>query len=173
MEIEEMVIRARTGDDHAFSELMLINKSMLYKTAFTYVRNQENALDILSEAIYKAYRSIKKLKEPAYFKTWLTRILINCCLDYLRKNKDVSPYAADEISAVFTAMEKDKDESLDLRNAVAGLDEKYKTIIILKYFHDLTITEIAEVLGCPLGTVKTNLHKALKELRIELKEEVL
>ena len=171
MELEEKVIKAIKGDDNAFYELISERRAQLYRTAYTYVKNKEDALDIVSETVYKAYLSIKKLKEPRFFNTWLTRILINCSLDYIKKNKKVVDF---EKCTKFDEKVKDenKEEVIDLHNALDKLNENCKTIVILKYFQDLTITEVAEVLQCPIGTIKTNLHKALGQLRISLKEEL-
>lgn len=171
MELQEKVLLAKKGDDNAFYELINEKKEILYKTAFTYVKNKEDALDIVHETVYKAYISIKKLKEPKFFNTWLTRILINCSLDHIRKNKKVISMEEIIVNDKEIIEEKGREEILDLRKAVDKLDDKYKTIVILKYFHDMTLSEIAELLESPLGTVKTNLHKALSELRLELREE--
>ena len=171
MELEEKVIKAIKGDDNAFYELINERKGHLYRTAFTYVKNKEDALDIVSETVYKAYLSIKKLKEPRFFNTWLTRILINCSLDYIRKNKKIVSF--EDYTRVDEGMEdSNKEEVIDLHNALGQLNESCKTIVVLKYFQDLTLAEVAEVLQCPIGTIKTNLHKALTQLRINLKEEV-
>lgn len=166
----EKVIRARSGDDNAFTDLISERKEMLYRIAFTYVKNKEDALDIVGETIYKAYISMKKLKEPQFFYTWLTRILINCAMDHIRKHKRIVPIE-NEIAGYEALNGRDSVELLDLYNAVDRLEPKYKTIVILKYFQDFTLVQISEVLECPVGTVKTHLHKALKELRFELKED--
>ena len=163
---------AQKGDDNAFYELISERKSQLYKTAFAYVKNKEEAMDIVSDTVYKAYISIKKLKEPSFFNTWLTRILINTSLDYINKNSKVSSLK-ENISADISLILKDDDQRIDLKEAVDKLIGEYKTIVILKYFQDMTLVEISKILQCPLGTVKTRLHKALGELRLDLKEETL
>ena len=169
MELEEKIIKAKRGDDNAFYELISERKDILYKTAFTYVKNKEDALDILNETVYRAFISIKKLKEPKFFNTWITRILINCALDTVRK--DMKILQLDEQTSIAnTSNALGQEEVFDLNRAVDSLKEKYKTIVILKFFQDMTLAEIAEVLQCPLGTVKTNLYKALKELKINLEE---
>jgi len=169
LELEEKIIKAKKGDDNAFYELISERKEMLYKTAFTYVKNKEDALDILNETVYRAFISIKRLKEPEFFNTWLTRILINCALDTLRKDKKV--LQLDEQAGIANLSSNLAQEDVfDLNIAVDSLKEKYKTIVILKYFQDMTLAEISEVMQCPLGTVKTNLYKALKELKINLEE---
>ena len=83
---------AQKGDDNAFYELISESKSQLYKTAFAYVKNKEEALDIVSDTVYKAYISIKKLKQPSFFNTWLTRILINTSLDYIKKSSRATSF---------------------------------------------------------------------------------
>jgi len=171
VEFEEKVIKAIKGDENAFYELVNERKEQMYRTAFTYVKNKEDALDIVSETVYKAFLSIKKLKEPRFFNTWITRILINCSLDYIKKNKKVVSF--EEYSIADEGIEdKNKEEVIDLHNALGQLNESCKTVVILKYFQDLTLSEVAEILQCPIGTIKTNLHKALNQLRINLKEEV-
>lgn len=170
MDIEILVKKARSGDDDAFSQLIQMRKELLYRTAFTYVRTQQDALDIVSETVYKGYRSIHKLKDPALFNTWLTRILINSSLDFLKKQSKVVPLNE---TVELSSQSSDWAESMDLHRAVDQLDSKCRTVVILKYFHDMTISQIAEVLQCPQGTVKSSLHRALKNLRLELKEDWL
>lgn len=83
MNLQEIVLKAIRGDDDAFYILIENRKAMLYKTAFAYVKNKEDALDIVSDTVYKAYLSIDKVKSPEFFNTWMTRILINCALDFV------------------------------------------------------------------------------------------
>ena len=172
MDTSEKIKLAQKGDDNAFYELLNERKSQLYKTAYTYVKNKEEAMDIVSETVYKAYISIKKLKEPSLFNTWLTRILINTSLDCLKKNSKIVPLDENLRTDAFIIL-KDDEQIIDLKIAVDRLSGKLKTIVILKYFQDMTLVEIAKILQCPLGTVKTMLHKALGELRLDLKEELL
>jgi len=167
-----MIKLAQKGDDNAFYELISQRKNQLYKTAFAYVKNKEEAMDIVSDTVYKAYISIKRLKEPSFFDTWLTRILINTSLDCINKNSRVITLN-ENISSAVGVISKDDEQIIDLKVAVDKLNGEYKTIVILKYFQDMTLVEIAKILQCPLGTVKTRLHKALGELRLDLKEELI
>jgi RNA polymerase sigma-70 factor, ECF subfamily len=170
LELEERVRLAKKGDENVFYELIEERKKTLYITAYTYVKNQQDALDIVHDTVLKAYIGIKKLKEPRFFNTWLTRILINCSIDHLRKNKKTE--VLDENTNSRLAVNIDSsEESLDLYNAITKLNEKCKIVVTLKYFQNLTLEEISQVLDYPLGTVKSTLHKALKELRLELSEE--
>jgi RNA polymerase sigma-70 factor, ECF subfamily len=173
MNIEEQVKFAIRGDEKAFEYLMDINKEGLYRTAFAYVKNEQDALDILQETVYKAYTSINKLMEPKYFKTWLTRILINNAISFINKSKKIE-YLTDVIPNDSNCNTGNLiDEKLDILSSIEKLDDKHKTVIVLKYFQDLTITEISEVLDCPSGTIKTYLNKALTQLRFIMKEEIV
>ncbi|QDP39500.1 sigma-70 family RNA polymerase sigma factor [Radiobacillus deserti] len=170
----ETVRRAMNGDDEAFYSLIQENKSTLYRTAFAYTKNEHDAIDIVQEAVYKAYISLGKLKEPDYFHTWLTRILINCAIDFLRKKKRVIPFdepLPESVTSNGVLEQKPVEDTMDLLQAVANLNEKYKTVIILKYYRDLPLKQIAEILDCPIGTVKSRLNMALKKLRINLEED--
>lgn len=171
MDIELLVRKALKGDDEAFYALVQSRKEILYRTAYAYVKNEEDSLDILSETTYKAYKSIKKLKSPEYFNTWITRILINCAVDFIRKRKRIV-FIEDESMPADAAEDIEREDIIDVNNSIDKLDVKLKTIIILKYFHDMTLKEISEMLEMPLGTVKTYLNKALKIMRADLIEEV-
>ena len=172
VDTNEKIKLAQKGNNNAFYELISERKEQLYKTAFAYVKNKEDALDIVSDTVCKAYISIKKLKEPSLFNTWLTRILINTSIDCINKKSKAVSFR-ENVSSEISETIKDDDQLIDLKTAVDNLHGNYKTIVILKYFQDMTLMEIASTLQCPLGTVKTNLHKALKELRLDLKEELL
>ncbi|WP_113929060.1 sigma-70 family RNA polymerase sigma factor [Bacillus sp. P14.5] len=165
------VKKAKRGNDKAFQELVEEEKNKLYRMAYLYVKNENDAIDIVHETIYKAYVSIKKLKEPDYFTTWLTKILINTALNYIKKNKNIIPF--EEIERYETNEKVPIAENLDLVDALDRLEEKYKTVIILRYYKGLQVNEIANMLDCPEGTVKTNLHRAINKLRIDLREECM
>jgi len=173
MNLEEQVKLAIKGDEEVFEYLMDINKEGLYRTAIAYAKNEQDALDILQETAYKAYISIDKLKKPEYFKTWLTKILINNAINFTNKKKKIVYIENHNEKGTASYEEKSIDEKLDILESIDKLEEKYKKVIVLKYFQDLTITEIAEVLNCPTGTIKTYLNKALKKLRLFMNEEIV
>lgn len=154
-------------DKKLFLKLIDERKEVLYKMAYMYVKNQQDALDILDETIYKAYSSLSKIREEKYFNTYVTRILINSAIDFIRKNKRIvymEEIVSEDNERGF------KEEKLDLFTAIEKLSEMEKTIIILKYFQELKIKEISEVLKIPESSVKNYLHKALTNLRCDLKE---
>jgi RNA polymerase sigma-70 factor (ECF subfamily) len=165
-----LIKKSIAGDKQCFSELIKKYKIYLYKTAFTYVKNEEDALEILQECTYRAMISIEKLKKYEYFKTWITRIVINCSLDFIKKGNTVCSLN-DEVN--IEAKDITIDEKLDLYNAIDLLRDNYKTVIILKYFNDMTIENIARVMEAPENTVKTYLRRAKESLNKILKEDYL
>lgn len=169
--MEEKVRLAIYGDEEAFTYLIDSKKEQLYRTAFAYVKNKEDALDIIQETVYKAYISIGKLKEPKYFNTWITKILINTSITFMKRNSKII-YVEDELNNI-TTLEKNHDEKLDLLHAIDKLEEKIKRVIILKYLNDLTISDVANILEIPEGTAKTYLNKGLSKLKNYLGEELV
>ncbi|KAB2336840.1 sigma-70 family RNA polymerase sigma factor [Cytobacillus depressus] len=156
------------GDRSVLQHLLKTEKDKLYRVAFSYVRNEEDAVDVFQQTVLLALESIHQLKEPKYFSTWLTRICINLSIKVLRDNQKI-------ISIENTSAENavggnvSVEEKIDLLDAIYKLDEKYKTVLILRYYHDLTMEQIAENINKPLGTVKTNIRRGLEKLRPFLK----
>ncbi|MGL4571090.1 MAG: sigma-70 family RNA polymerase sigma factor [Clostridium sp.] len=173
MDKRERLIKASIkGNDEAFLELIDTEKENLYRTAFAYVKNEDAALDVVQETVYKVYISIDKIKNPKFFKTWITRILINNALDYMKKNSNIIYLENNELINTIKDKEYDQDENIHIWEAIQNLDEKHKEVIILKYFDDLTISEISSVLGYPVGTVKTYLNKGLNGLKKFMGREI-
>lgn len=140
-------------------------KGRLYRTALLYLGSETAAVDAVDEAVYKGFLARKKLRQPEFFTTWLTRILINVCNTELRRRKretavDVLPETAVE-----------EFDALPLRQAVEKLPEEIRVVIILRYFSELTLAETAEALGLPVGTVSTRQRKGLSLLRLDLEED--
>ena len=154
--------QAKNGNEKAFLKLVEQEKLKLYKIAYMYMKNENDALDIVQETIMKAFIHIKSVKEEKYFSTWLTRILINTALEVTRKNNKVVLF---NDLTVEQSQSNQHEERIDLLLAIQNLEEKYKTVIILKYYQDLTVSDIAQIVQCPEGTVKTNLHRGLNELK--------
>ncbi|MCB2300520.1 sigma-70 family RNA polymerase sigma factor [Clostridium tagluense] len=165
----ELIKKAVKGDNESFDTLMQSRKDNIYKVAYSYINNTEDALDIMQEVIYKALVSIKHLKEPQYFNTWLTRITINCSINYLNKSRKVI-YIDEKHIEDMASNSNNTEEIMDLHEALKNLDTKYKSIVILKYFEDLTLKDISDIFKIPLSTVKTQLYRGLEKLKIDLKE---
>lgn len=164
---EELAKKAVAGDEKAFLQLLKMYKMDLYKTALCHLRDEHEAIEAVQEVTYRAYKNLHKVKEPAFFKTWIIRIMINYCNDQLKKRKRVV-YDADLLNE--QGMEENYFD-LEMDQALQYLDARSREIITLKYFHGLKIKEIAFAYECPEGTVKTWLHKALKLLRVQLEEK--
>ena len=170
---EKNVREAINGDDDAFMNLMNECKEQLYRTAYAYVKDEEMSLDIVQETVCKAYTSIHKLREPKFFNTWIIRIVINIAIDFYKTKSKVVYIEQEELLSKMGSTKNQQDERLYLLEVIDKMEEKYKKVIILKYFDDLTIQDISKVLDMPIGTVKTHLNKGLSFLREYMKEEVI
>lgn len=176
MEKHQIAAAAIRGDDAALVRRIEMDKRQMYGIAFAYMRNEADALDAVQETVYRVWLKRRTLRDERLFTTWMIRILINVCMDERRKKKrEHERLAADEQLRSGSLMPSEGlEERLDMAELVAQLPAKYRMIIILKYYRDLTITEIAELLEKPDGTIKTWLNQALKQLRgkkIESKED--
>lgn len=163
--------KAIKGDKDAYVNIIKVNKEYLYKTAYMYVKDESKAMDILQETITRGYININKLKEPSFFKTWITRILINVAVDMIKKEAKI--VQGEETIYIEEHKNISIEEKLDLYNAVDLLNDKYKTIVIMKYFNDLKIKDISILMEMPENTIKTSLNRAKKQLRNILKEGYL
>lgn len=158
----------------SFAAYVQEHQESFYRLAYSYVKNEHTALDMIQNAIYSALKSIHTLKEPSYMKTWFYRILVNTCLDELRKNKHTVATDPQELpdQPDLTAEPDDQIIYLDLYRALDKLSPSAKTIVTLRYFEDMKLSQVAEILGENLSTVKTKLYRALEKLKIQLDEEV-
>ncbi|MGL4913658.1 MAG: sigma-70 family RNA polymerase sigma factor [Romboutsia sp.] len=164
------VKRAINGDRRAFESLIEYYSDRLYKEAYIRCKYEEDAKEIVQETIYKAYRNIHTLKDPQYFKTWISRILINVSNDYLKKHGMID-LEHDESKYIKEIVIEDIVEvKIDLYNAIDELEDKYKNVIILRYVEDLKVDEISKILDRPINTIKTHLRKAIKDMKSLLKE---
>lgn len=144
-------------------EYVKTNEDRLYRVAYSYVKDEETALDMLQDAIEKAIRKIHTLEYGEYVKTWFYRILINRCIDNL-KIKSIRK----EILLEDYHINEENKEYIDIYRSIDKLKPKLKTIIVLRYFENMKLEEIAKITNTNVSTVKTRLYKALKELKSEL-----
>ena len=140
-------------------------KQRLYRTAALYLGGESAAVDAVDEAVYKGFCAYQKLRQPEFFDTWLTRILINVCNTELRRRK--RELAVAELPE--TAQEEF--DGLPLKEAVGRLPKELREVIILRYFTGLTLEETAKALDIPRGTVTSRQKRALGLLRLELADE--
>ena len=143
-------------------------KARLYRTAFLFLENETKAVDAVDEAIYKAYISLKKLRQPEFLETWLTRILINQCKYMLRRLKRETPL--ESLTEVQLTQAAENFDALPLKEAVRLLPQDLRDVIILRFFTGFTLAETAESLKIPQGSVVTRQRRALKLLRLELSD---
>lgn len=143
-------------------------KTRLYRTAYLYLGSEADALEAVDEAVYQALCSLKKLRQPEFFETWITRILINTCHNELRRRKRFHPDGED---ALPDTAGPDVYDALPLREAVGRLPEDLRAVIILRFFAGYSQAETAAALNIPQGTAATRQKRALALLRLELGEE--
>lgn len=137
----------------------------IYRMAFIYVKNANDALDVVQETAYKSFKTISKLKEPRYFKTWLIRIAIHSSIDLLRQQKKVLHLFPRVEETLFVEEEEHISLTVSLYDLLNLLSEEEKSVVMLKYYQEYTLREIADILNIPVGTAKTILYRSLKKMR--------
>lgn len=140
-------------------------KNQLYRTALLYLDSESMALDAVDETIFKGFISLKKLRQPEYFETWLTRILINECKKELKHRK------REQLHEILPETAVEEFDSLPLKDAIRRLPQELREVIILRYFSGLTLVQTAQSLDIPQGTVVTRQRRGLALLKLELLEE--
>lgn len=146
-------------------ETLVKNYDKYYRIAFGYVHNEEDALDIVQEAAYKAIFHAEKLKQPDYADTWVCRIVMNEAVAFLRKNQKSSV----EFETCDTGKEETY-EDIDLIEAIEALSQNERAVVQLRYFEDMSLQQVAQIVGENLSTVKSRLYRALAKLRVSLEE---
>ncbi|KRF59437.1 hypothetical protein ASG97_20925 [Bacillus sp. Soil745] len=165
-----LIEQAKKGDRKAFEQIFTAQNKQLYHTAYSYVHNREDTLDIIQETACIAYLSINKLRKNEYFGTWLTRILINEAYKVLRKKKpNLVDLKDNEMDSIATLSDFG-DNRMMIEVGLKGMRENYQTVIRLYYFRDYSIKEIADIMRRPESTVKTYLRRAKQKLRENLEE---
>lgn len=169
MKLDRLVKKAQKGNDKAYIMLFQQFEEEIYRMAYVYVKNKDDALDIVQEVAYQSFKNIGTLKKPEFFKTWLLKITINCALNLINRNKKVIPFNQN-FEVLASSEDGDIALSISLQELMDILQEDEKSIILLKYYDDRTLREISEILDIPLGTAKSILYRALDKLRQNLKE---
>lgn len=180
---EELVARSQQGDTESFNELIVRWERPIYALAYRVIGRDEDARDVVQEAFLRAYRSLPGFKGQAKFSSWLYRIALNLCRDWIRRQRrtpvvqlpeDMEPQdlAADRgpVESVEDLVAR-KEMSDKVAVAMRLLPEEQRTAIILKEFHGMTFQEIADLQNCPLSTVKTRLYQGLSVIRRQLVDE--
>lgn len=163
---DALLKKARRGDSEAFGEIFSEIEQEVYRTAYIYVKNREDALDIVQETAFRCFKNIRGLKNAEYFKTWAVRIAINCAVDMLRKNgRLVSLEDVETVAEVSESAENEAISRITLEDLLNLLSETEKSVLVFKHHYGYTFAEISGILGIPLGTVKSTLYHAIKKLK--------
>ena len=150
------------------------NQGKLYRLVFSYIKDEEQSLDVIQNTILKALDNLEKLREEKYLETWIYRIAINESLKYLKKQKNEPIFNIQDYEISSEEFEnKDITDVMDLYKAIDSLKPKLKTVIILRFFEDKSLAEISKITNSNLSTVKTRLYKALNELKIKIGKDEL
>lgn len=149
-------------EEAEFTKAVMEYSDQLYQIAYSYLGNRHDALEALQETTCRAWMKRRTLKDSSLFKTWLIRILIYVCIDEQRRRKRAVPTAAEHMQEPVV---HNNTGALEMQWALAQVKVKYRHVLMLKYYNDLTLAEIAVLLQKPEGTVKTWQHKGLKQLR--------
>lgn len=164
----ELVAMTLGGNAEGFATLVERYDRAVYHLCYRTLHNVEEARDATQEAFFKAYRSLRTFKQGAKFSTWIFAIAYHACCDRLNRNKRYSNEEMPERADPAPGPEREAialDEARRLRAAIDALPEKYRTVITLYHLQGKQYEEIAEVLGLPMGTVKTHLFRAKEQLR--------
>jgi RNA polymerase sigma-70 factor (ECF subfamily) len=167
------------GDIDAFEALISDNTRFVYNIALKMLKNKEDAEDISQEALIKVYKNIDSFNMESSFRTWMYRIVVNTCLDHMRKNKvtvlsidkpiitehnEFQVEIEDNSFSPEELFERKENQKLII-HALNQLDDSFKTAIILRDINDFSYEEIAEILTCNLGTVKSRISRGRQKLR--------
>ena len=180
---EELVALTVGGDVESFNQLVVRWERPIYALAYRVIGREEEARDVVQETFLRAFRGLANFRGQAKFSSWIYRIALNLCRDWIRRERRArvsqAPEGVDLAELVSEQGPVESIEDLVARNdmsrtvarAMQELPEEQRTAIILKEYHGMTFQEIADLQGCPLSTVKTRLYQGLSVLRRHLREQ--
>jgi len=181
---EELVARSKTGDMDSFNQLVKRWERPIFALAYRTLGREEDARDVTQETFLRAFRALSGFKGDAKFSSWLYRIALNLCRDWMRKERraplvavpegvDVEQLAADRgpVETVEDLAAR-SELSREVARAMESLPAEQRQAIILKEYHGLTFQEIADLMKCPLSTVKTRVYQGLSTLRKQLGQQL-
>lgn len=179
---DELVALSMGGDVDSFNQLILRWERPIYALAYRVIGREEDARDVCQETFLRAFRALPGFKGQAKFSSWLYRIALNLCRDWIRRHRRAPvvqlPEGLDPIEAVSDSGPVESIEDLVARRELSAvveeamklLPEEQRTAVVLKEYHGMTFQEIADLQGCPLSTVKTRLYQGLNVLRRHLEK---
>lgn len=184
--VEARLVRlSRNGDRNAFEELVDMYNDKIYHLAYRMLNFSSEAEDVVQDTFLRVYMNLDRYDENQKFSTWIYRIATNLCIDRLRKRKPNYSLDAEmpdgEGSDWYSLLASQQDTPEQevvlsetqyiIRRAIGNLPEKYKSVVVLRYLHDMSLQEIGDVLGMPVTTVKTRVHRGREFLRKKLEPE--
>lgn len=171
-----IITQIKNGDEQAFAELIEQYKLPIYKTAKSILKDEDDVCDAIQDTALSIYKNIQNLKNEEYFKTWVIRITINKCYDILKKHKlnnEKMLKAQKDVAELQTNFDNNVILQTDLQTTLELLEENLRTVTVLYYYNDLSISEISDILNIAKGTVKSRVFRAREKLyEILSKEEV-
>ena len=180
---EELVARSVSGDAESFNQLVLRWERPIYALAYRVIGRDEDARDVCQETFLRAFRALPGFKGQAKFSSWLYRIALNLCRDWIRRKRrtplvevaegvDISDLASEQgpVESIEELVGR-REMSRVVAECMRRLPEEQRTAIVLKEYHGLTFQEIADLQQCPLSTVKTRLYQGLSVLRRHLESQ--
>ena len=164
--------QAMKGDKQAFVKVIEEHKLALYKVMKAILQNEDDVCDAMQETLINIYKNISKLQSERYFKTWATRIAINECYHIIRKQK-INQDKIVKMQRESSAQEKESlnIEKTDIEIAISKLDKDLRLVVVMYYYNNLKVSDIAKTLEIPAGTVKSRLSRARESLYESLKQE--
>jgi RNA polymerase sigma-70 factor (ECF subfamily) len=185
---KDLVLAAQKGSMKAYEELVHRHRDKIYARAFSILRNEDEAMDLSQEAWVKGWQRLKQFQHNSSFTTWMTRICINLCLDYLRKRQRQQTDSLDQMEEETGGVERrlpveefnptetmEREElRVEIDAAMVKLSHEHRTVLVLHEFERLVYTEIAKAMHCSIGTVMSRLFYArrrLAKILISLKKE--
>lgn len=180
----DYITKAQRGDKQAFKFIFTNYRQKVYRTAFLVLKDYQYAEDVVQETFMQVYLKLNKLSNPMAFDKWLYRITMNLCIEVIRKHKKISLEASKEdldsdrknIVIDMNVPESkliEKEQQKSILKCISGLPVKHRTVLVLYYYNDFDVKEIAEVLGSMEGTVKSRLFYGRRLLKEALKAEGL
>ena len=161
-----MLFQGKDKKEQKIEQLLLENYNSYYRLAYSYVHNESDACDIVQNGAYRAILHSDTLRQEKYAATWIYRIMLNEIFRFVKKEQ---PLSLDAVEA--EQGKEDAYENIDLQRALDLLPKEDKAVIELKYFEDMKLTEIAEVLNENVNTIKSRLYRGLKKLRVEFSDD--
>ena len=159
------------GDTRAFDQIVERYQRNVYRLCYRYVNNHFDASDMAQEVFLRAYKALSKFRGDSAFSTWLYRIAVNTCLNFRSANRrpveELSENLTDKRRGALEEIEREE-RAVRVREAIGHLPDKQRATLILRMYHDLSMEEIAGVMGSSIGTVKANLFHALSKMRKRL-----